>query len=40
MASVRHLPIQAAQLSDITFCYSGLREERHLVRCLVPLRFG
>ena len=40
MASVCHLPRLAAQLSDVTFHYSGLREERHLVRCLVYLFFG
>ena len=38
MASVsRHSPTQADSLSNVTFNYSGLREERHLVRCLLSL---
>ena len=38
MASVRHSPSHAAPLSDLSFLYSGLREERHLVSHLVCLR--
>ena len=38
MASVRHSPSHAAPISDLSFHYSGLREERHLVSHLVCLR--
>ena len=40
MESVRHSPTHVAPLSDVTFHLSGLREERHMVRCLISLRFG